>query len=112
MKPDNVPLEFRGFDLYRYRAKSAWKAEREPAASECAESCWANMQTAAAELAKARQIYAQKPPGECQFALGEIARLSAEQKHWKGLMEYHRQRARIEAPDPRVGREPGEDDDR
>jgi len=109
--PPGVPVEFHGFDLYRYRAKTTWKAEREPTAQECVDSCWANMQTAAGELAKARAIYARKPPGECQFALGEIARLSAEQKHWKGLMEHHRQRVRTEAPDRRVGREPGSDDE-
>ncbi len=112
MKLDNIPLAFRDFDLYRYRRPSQWqKPNAEPTPQECADSCWANMQTAAGELAKARAIYRATPPGECQFALGEMNRLRAEQAHWRGLQEYHRARARDDAGDPRLPRErqPGED---
>jgi hypothetical protein len=113
MKP-TVPPAFAGFDLHRYRVKKDWpKDAKEPTAEECVQSCWANMQTAAAELAKARAIYDGLQPGAVGvfFAVGEMNRLRAEQRHWRGLMDWHRARARTTAPDRRVAREPGSDDE-
>lgn len=107
-----IPREFEGFELYRKRNSKAWRRDCEPTAEECADSCWANMQTAAAELAKAKAIYARMAPGAAflQFALGECSRLRAEQRHWQGMREHFRAQARTEARDPRLPREPGEDD--
>ena len=111
---DDVPKEFHGFELYRWRRDIVWTRPKvDPTAAECVESCWANMQTAAAEQAKAQAIYDAMMPGQqgLQFALGEVNRLRAEQQHWKGLMAWHR--ARVQAPadiDRRLPREPGQDD--
>jgi hypothetical protein len=109
----DVPAAFSGFDLHRWRRQGhGWPAKPiEPTAQECADSCWANMQTAAAELAQAKRIYDGLELGhrDIPFTLGEMSRLRAEQAHWRGLMEWHRKR--VVVADPRLPRErePGED---
>jgi hypothetical protein len=113
VKLDDIPKEFRGFDLYRYRRATTFVApEVKPTEAECAESCWSNMQTAAAEMAQAQAIYDAKPQGDplLQFALGEVNRLRAERDHWRGMMAWFRERAPATAAtatmeDPRLPRE-------
>ncbi len=99
----NVPAAFANFDLHRWRSDTVWKRPaKDPTAEECADSCWANMQTAAAEEAKAMAIYRAMMPGDpgLQFARGEVSRLRAEQRHWRGLMDWHRARAPIGSARP------------
>jgi len=102
---------FPRFDLFRWRRTGDMPENPpEPTPEQAAESCFANMQTAARELAEARGLYDRSAPGspELRAALGEMNRLRGEQKHWKGLYEWWR----AKLPDRRMAREPGEDDER
>lgn len=78
-----------------------------PTLEECVRSCVANAEEAARKERIARDRYRDLPPGDSGLvpAMCEASKYAAEQMHWRGLAQWHREQLSARVP----LREPGDD---
>lgn len=102
-----------------WREHLSWKGQptTPPTDAECADSCIRNAEESGRREGAARAEYDRLPPGEPRLErlAQEIARHVADQRHWRRVAAWYRERIAKAAPPPpapdrRLPREVGEDD--